>query len=128
MQLIDSSNGHQALKKLLTPYCFGDATEAERLAFEAHLLDCDDCWNEVQRLDAAIQTLRADRSLFSRFITPSALGFFGLSGRVRDLFGGHLWYVLLTCLLYSCLYTISLVFEVLEFQRLNPATWWAAVL
>jgi hypothetical protein len=128
MQLTDSTNGHHDIKKLLTPYCFGDATEAERLAFEAHLLDCDDCWNEVQRLDAAIQTLRRDRSLVHGFMTPAALGFFGPSGRIRSLLGGHLWYVLFACLLYSSLYAISFLFEVLEFQPLTAVTWGAAVL
>lgn len=126
MQLQDPNTGHSALKELLTPYCFGEASEADRLAFEVHLLDCDECWNEVQRLDAAIQTLRSERGLFFKFITPSALGLFGLSGRVRALLGGHFWYVLLSCFLYSLLYAISLIFEVVEFDQLNAATWLTA--
>jgi len=124
-----SHNGHAEFKELLTPYCFGDITDAERTAFELHLLDCDDCWEEVQRLERAIGALRTDRTLLKRLITPSTLGFLGLSGRIDRPFGGHLWHALLSCLLYSFLYGISLVFEVAhESDRLGTSAWWLAML
>ncbi len=50
------------LSKLMTDYCFGDLTdEDKRRAFEAHILDCDACWEEVQRLDAAVKALQSMR-------------------------------------------------------------------
>ena len=46
----------------MTDYCFGDLTdEDKRRAFEAHILDCDACWEEVQRLDAAVKALQSMR-------------------------------------------------------------------
>jgi hypothetical protein len=126
MQAKNPHNAHAPLKALLTPYCFGDATEDERRAFEVHLIECNDCWSEVRRLDSAIQTLRTDRSLFRRLVTGSTFGFFGLSGAVGRPFGGHFWHALLSCLLYALLYAISLLFETMQFGRLHPLTWWVA--
>lgn len=126
MAVDDSNRSHRVLKELLTPYCFGDATEDERLAFEAHLLECDNCWAEVQRLDAAVQTLRTDGTLLNKFITPSTFRFFGLSGTVGRILDGHLWHPLLGCFLYALLFTVSLVFECLDLGQLSTRAWWIA--
>ena len=50
-----------AMSELLTGYCFGDLNEEQQFAFEAHFLECDACWEEVQKLDRAVQALRALR-------------------------------------------------------------------
>ena len=45
----------------MVDYCFGDLPEDKQRIFEAHILDCDACWEEVQRLDQAVQVLRSMR-------------------------------------------------------------------
>jgi len=101
-----------ALGKEMTGYCFGDATEQERRRFEAHLLECDACWNEVRKLDASVGRLRSDRSLIRSLLTPEVVGVFGVSGRMSRLLGGHLWFALGAGLLYALLYAISFVAEI----------------
>jgi Putative zinc-finger len=124
----DGNRGvHSTFEQLVTPYCFGEATEKERLSFEIHLFECDQCWEEVQRLEAAVHNLRTDRKLLERFITPASIGFFGLSGRLRQTFGGHGWHVGLASALYALIYAISLVFEVVyAFDRFGRTAWWVA--
>ncbi len=45
----------------VSSFCFGELSGEARIAFEAHLLECDFCWLEVSRLDAAIAILRGQR-------------------------------------------------------------------
>jgi hypothetical protein len=96
----------------VTEYCFGDATEQQRQQIEAHLLECDACWREVQRLDASIRELRSNRSLIRTLMTPGALGVIGLSGKLERHFAGHLWHALGATCVSALLYAVSLVFEV----------------
>jgi hypothetical protein len=118
---------HSTFEQLITPYCFGEATEDERLSFEIHLLDCDQCWEEVQRLEAAVRNLRTDRKLLERFITPASIGLFGLSGRLCQSFGGHGWHAGLASALYALTFALSLVFEVVyAFDRFGRTAWWVA--
>lgn len=121
------SQTHRHFEELVTPYCFGDASEDERIAFEIHLLECDRCWDEVQRLEAAVQLLRRDRTLLAGMITPATFGLLGLSGRTERIFGGHHWHVIAGSFLYASLFAISLVFQVFhDFSGPHQLAWWAA--
>jgi len=100
------------LNRSVPAYCFGDATDEERLRFEAHLLECDFCWAEVQRLDEAIRVLRADRSLTRSVFTKDIAAAFGLSAKLRTPFGGHMWHALIASTIYASLYTVALPLEV----------------
>src|SRR5690349_12573149 len=82
------------LGTVLTSYCFGQLTHEERENVERHLLDCDSCWREFQRLDAAVRTLRFDHTLNPGRAVHDAVALLGLSGRLDRRFGGHLSFVL----------------------------------
>src|ERR1035438_9977254 len=75
----------------MTRYCFGEAGEEERSGFEEHLLQCDACWREVQRLEASVRVFRTHRDLKRALWTPGVIGVLGISGRLGRLLGGHFW-------------------------------------
>jgi hypothetical protein len=110
------------LNRQVAGYCFGDLTEEEMRSFEAHLLDCDFCWHEVERLEAAIGLLRTDRDMTERFSPADAVALFGISSRVTWPFAGHLWHVLASCTLYALLYSVALLVEVAyQFDQFGSA-------
>lgn len=76
-------------RALIDTYCWGDASDAERMSFEAHLLECDACWEEVQRLERAIGALRSDAALAHPGLMADLLRVTGLSGKLGDPFAGH---------------------------------------
>jgi hypothetical protein len=104
-----------ALAELMTPYCFDDATEEQKLAFELHLMDCDVCWAEVQRLQDAVRALRSDMSLAKTLTVREISGLLGMSAALDESFGGHRRHVLLTSTLYALLYALP-VFVELAYQ------------
>lgn len=107
-----------AVGQYLTPYCFGDATEAEREAFAAHLIDCDSCWEEVQQLEAAIRVVREDSSMIEPVVAADAVAVLGLSPRLNSAFGGHSGYVMAASAGYAVLCVLGLCAEVAyQFDR-----------
>ncbi len=111
-----------SLNDLVGWYCFGDLPDKHRSAFEEHLLHCDACWGEVQRLEASVRVLRTDRQLVRTVLSPDALPLFGLSGRLQEAFGGHLRHVLVSGTLYALWYPLALLseiaYEIDQFERL----------
>lgn len=101
-----------ALARQVTSYCFGDLSEAERLAVERHLLDCDVCWESASRLDRAVRSLRQERSLLDVATVEEIASTFGISGKLPRLFGGHRWHAAIASLLYAALYAVALLVEV----------------
>ncbi len=102
----------------LTAYCFGHATEPEQRAVEAHLLECECCWQEAQRLSAAVQVLRSDRSVMQSLSPADIAATFGLSAKLPLLFAGHGWHVFLSSAIYAMLYAVALLAEVAyQFDR-----------
>ncbi len=101
-----------ALNRYLTDYCFADLSDHDRRLFEAHLIDCDFCWEEVQRLSSAVSVLRFDKSLM-RSVRPADLSLLlGMGGRLDWLFAGHTRHVVAACVLYALLYVVGLMTEV----------------
>ena len=100
------------INQLLTKYCFGRASESELQLVEAHLLECESCWQEAQRLSAAVQVLQTDRSLLQTLTPEEAASAFGLSGKLDWPFGGHRMHALIACGMYAALYAIALLVEV----------------
>jgi hypothetical protein len=100
------------LNQYLTEYCFGTVAEPERRRFEAHLLECDLCWDEVKRLSSAVQTLRSDNALVEMFLPADVSTCLGLSAKLHELFGGHVIHVLVGMFLYASLYVCGLLSEV----------------
>jgi len=106
------------LNRTVTAYCFGEATESERQDFEAHLLECDFCWAEVQRLGRAVRMLRLDRQLTRTIFTVQIATCLGISGKLPRRFGGHWIHAVVASALYALLFAIALPLEVAyQFDR-----------
>ena len=112
------------LATTITPYCFGDISEQERSTFEAHLLECDSCWREVERLSNGVQALRSDSNLKQTLVTPELFGAFGISGGMDRPFGGHLPYVIAVAVLYGLLWMIGIWTELgYAYDRFGALAW-----
>jgi len=91
----------------ITTYCFGDLSEEERYRFEAHLIDCPNCWKEVRRLDSVIRSIQTDRSVTRQF-DSDIVSAIGISSRVPSEFFGHKTH----CVAASALYALALAVTV----------------
>lgn len=112
----------------VSAYCFGDLNEPDRNEFERHLLDCDDCWTKVRRLDQSIGILRTEERLGEPHKGYDMFVIMGISSRLPQPFGGHLWHVLTACVLYALLYAVALVLEVTyQLDQYRPVVWWVAL-
>lgn len=100
------------LYETVTDYCFGHVDSDVRATVEAHLRVCPVCQRDVAKLKRAVEVLRYDRELMPPVAPGDVAGAFGLSARLHEPFGGHLWLVLLGCALYAGLYTATLWMEV----------------
>lgn len=100
------------INQLLTAYCFGHATEQERLSVEAHLPVCDYCRNETARLQAAVRVLDTGPGLIQSLPPEDIATAFGVSARLELPWGGHRWHAILSCALYAALYAVALLVEV----------------
>ncbi len=98
--------------KLLTAYCFGHATESERGLVEAHLLECDCCWDEMKRLGVAVRILDTDRRLLDSIKPADVASAFGISGKLDLPFGGHWLHALVACGVYAALYSVAIIVEI----------------
>lgn len=87
----------------VTTYCFGELTEEERYRFEAHLIECSSCWQEVQRLDALVKSIQRDRTLTRQF-DAEIVGAVGISSNVPQRFFGHAAH----CIAASAIYAAAL--------------------
>lgn len=104
--------------RLLTAYCFGRAEEIERQSVEAHLLECECCWREVRRLEAAVRVLDTDSSLAESLTSSDIAKAFGISGKLDWPLGGHRWHAVAASALYAGLFGVALLGEVAyEFDR-----------
>jgi hypothetical protein len=112
----------------VTSYCFGEAGEEARDRFEEHLLGCPECWREVQRLDAIIQTIHRDRTVTRRF-DPEIATTIGISSRLRKAFGGHALHAVTASVMYASMLAVSVVMEIAyEYDRHAGFAWLAAPL
>jgi hypothetical protein len=110
------------LSELVTPFCFGDATQDQLDAFSAHLLECDYCWAEVQRLAGAIRVLRSDSEVSTSYAAHDVVEVMGVSARLKMPFGGHIWQALTAVCLYAALHPLALLAEVAyDFPHLGRA-------
>ena len=112
------------LAATITAYCFGDISEQERSVFEAHLLDCDSCWREVDRLSQGVQMLRSDPNLKQTLVTPELFSAFGISRGLDRPFGGHLAYVIVVAVLYGLEWTVGIWTELgYSYERFGELAW-----
>lgn len=94
-------------REALTPYCFGGLPESERERVEQHLFECDPCWRELQRLEAAVRTLRSDPRVPALALDRETVAAVTLSGSADRPFRGHIGFSLLASSLYAAVYSAS---------------------
>jgi hypothetical protein len=113
-----------AVGRIVTSYCFDEAREDQQDSVERHLLECDACWEIFQRLDAAVRTLRLDRSVKTRFAPAEVVSQLGFSGRLDRAFGGHAAVVLVLAGLYGIEWAIGLWSELgYSYDRFGSLAW-----
>lgn len=99
------------LNETVTAYCFGDVSQEQRDRFEAHLLECEFCWAEVQRLDTLVRTLRADKSLTRSAYTAELVASTGISAAFERAFGGHWIHAVAASGVYAFLFAETVFME-----------------
>jgi hypothetical protein len=108
----------------VTPYCFAELTGRDLQEFEAHLLVCDACWREVDRLSAAAAIAKMSPRVVSRLRTPQVIAELGISGRIDRPFAGHRAFVIIVALLYGLLHGASVWTELAySYDRYAALTW-----
>lgn len=108
----------------LTSYCFGGLSDDERQAVEKHLIDCEACWTEFQRLDASVRTLRFNQMLHPALPVTEVVSMLGLSSRLNRPFGGHRRYVLWIAGLYGLEWMLSVWTELgYSYDRFGSLAW-----
>lgn len=112
----------------VTPYCFADLSGQEREDFELHLLSCEACWSEVDRLSKAVALVKASPKLVDRLRTPEVVGQFGMSGHLEQPFGGHRAFTLVLASLYGLLHVASVWTELsYSYDRFGNLIWGSSV-
>lgn len=95
------------LSSYVTPYCFADLSEADREVFEIHLLSCEACWREVDRLSSATSILRSSPTVMRRLRTAEVVSQFGMSSHLERPLGGHVGFGIAVGVLYGLLHAAS---------------------
>jgi uncharacterized membrane protein YjfL (UPF0719 family) len=96
----------------VTAYCFGDISQEQRDRFEAHLLECDFCWSEVQRLDETVQSLRGNKTLTREVYVADIVAATGISAQIDKVVGGHWIHALVASGLCAFLFAEAVLLEV----------------
>jgi hypothetical protein len=95
------------LGKAVPALCFGDLDDAQREAVTVHVMSCDVCWQEVQRLEAAVRAVRFDPLLPDLPFTAEAVSSVKFSGQIEQAFAGHVGFALMAAAFYAALYVAS---------------------
>jgi hypothetical protein len=106
--------------------CFGLADDEERVDLEAHLLVCDACWAEIQRLSEVVRVLRAETGTLEHVMATDLIELTGLGGRLRRPLAGHGVLVAAASAAYGLLMALSLLVEV-SYQWSTYSAWAAPV-
>jgi len=103
---------------LITAYCFGHASEKEQRLVAVHILECRVCWQEVKKLQAAVGVLKTDRSLMKTVSPTDFAAAVGISSKLDQPLGGHLWHGVISGSLFGVLYAVALLVEIAyDFDR-----------
>lgn len=114
----------QHLGGVLTSYCFGDVSAQDQEAIEAHLMGCDVCWTQFQRLDAAVRTLRPDSGVGPAASETDVISILGLAGRLHRPFAGHVRFAIGAAALFAAIWTLGLWSELgYAYGRFGGLAW-----
>lgn len=108
-------------------YCFGDISGQDRDRFEAHLLECDYCWQEVRRLDALTSLLRSDKTLTRHYFAPDIVSMLGVSSNVHKFLAGNWIHASVASAIYASIIAISIFMEIAyQYDRYATLACWAS--
>jgi hypothetical protein len=112
----------------ISAYCFGELSDEERYRFEAHLLQCESCWHEIQRLGRAVRCIKADPSV-TRSFNSEIISIIGISSRVPKNLFGHGIHAIAASLLYSFALAVTVFMEIAyDYTRFSSFAWATAPL
>jgi hypothetical protein len=101
---------------------FEYASEKEQKVFAAHVRECAACQQKIQRQDGIVHPLYANGALRHLFSLANAAMPMRIFARLSRLFSGHLWHVIMTCVLYAGLYVVTLLIEIAyQFDKYGDA-------
>jgi len=100
------------VSNLTQSHGFEYASEEEQKELAAHVRECVACQQELQGLDETVHPLNSNGRLRSSIALANAAVPLGISARLNRLFGGYLWHVIMTCVLYAGLYVVTLLIEI----------------
>lgn len=100
------------LQTYLAAYGFGDAEDGRRDEFEAHLLECDACWHELQRLESLVRELRSSEAVTHSLLARDLVALVGISSGLARPWAGHLTYAFVSCAALGLLYGLAALAEV----------------
>jgi len=107
-------------------YCFEQVGDDERYRFEAHLLECTFCWNEVRRLEAIIRSIEVDREA-SRDFDGEIVSAAGISSLLRSLLAGHWAHAVIASILFGLMLAITVPMEIaFDYDRFEVFAWIAS--
>jgi FtsH-binding integral membrane protein len=121
---VDNACFEPSINEQLTAFCFGERTAENTRAIEDHLLRCDRCWLEFQRLSESVRVLRLDPRLKPSLPMSEVISLFGLSGKINRPFAGHRRFVVAVALLFGLEWTVGLWSELgYSYDRYGPLAW-----
>src|SRR4051812_28838298 len=89
-----------------------------------HVLECDECGKDLERLERCVSALRHDPGLRRMTPTPETLSILGLSCRLEEPLGGHWRFAVLIAGLYGLLYAVSVWTELgYSYARFGKLAW-----
>lgn len=112
------------LGELTAALALGGLSSRDQQRVEAHLLECDACWEDVQRLEATVSVLRGDRERVRAMVLRDINVLMGPSSRFHTWLAGERRFAFGVTGIYALLFGLALVVEVAyAIADLGPATW-----
>jgi hypothetical protein len=111
-----------ALNARIAELCFGTAEGDDRSALEAHLLVCDECWAEFQRISEAVHVLRDEKTTLEPVMAADLIQLVGLGARLHRRLGGHRAIAIAIALGFGAMVALALLVEV-AYQWEDYSTW-----
>jgi hypothetical protein len=111
-----------ALNARIAELCFGGPAGEDRTALEAHLLVCDDCWAEFQRISEAVHVLREEKTSLEAVMAADLIQLVGLGAHLQRRLGGHRAIAMAISGGFGAMVALALLVEV-AYQWENYSTW-----
>jgi hypothetical protein len=101
-----------ALNARIAELCLGEADGHERSTLEAHLLVCDECWTEFQRINEAVHVIRSDKTDLEPVTAADFIQLVGLGAQLHRWLGGHAVITVAISIGFGLMMALALLVEV----------------